>query len=175
MRKMISVPLCAFVLIMAGCESPLSYIKSSKPFMTANLKTTYKNQDAGQIYLRRVDSGIQVYGTLTNLPSDSLLNINIYMSGACINRGKVAGGYLNSTSAPLSHSRLSFSSPSVIKVNRQGIAKVDYITTDISHKKYRSNSVYQQAFVVYPIPVDDKDLSLEKTNTRIACGIISQY
>ena len=176
MKKIASTLLFAFIfVVMAGCESPLSYIKSSKPFMTANLKTIHKKQDVGQLYLRRVDSGIQVYGTLTNLPPNASLAINIYRSGACINRGKLAGGYLNSTSAPLSHSRLSFSFPSMIKVSRQGIAMVDYIATDISHKKYLSNSVYKQAFIVHTLPVDDKDLSLEKTNTRIACGIISQY
>ena len=175
MRKTLSALLCAFVFIITGCESPLSYIKSSKPFMTANLKTTYKKQDVGQIYLRRIDSGIQVYGTLTNLPPNSLLAINIYRSGACINRGKLAGGYLNSTSAPLSHSRLSFSFPSMIKVNRQGIAMVNYVTTDISHKKYLPNSVYKQAFIIYTVPIDDNDVSLGKANPRIACGIINQY
>ena len=175
MRKTLSTLLFAFIFIMSGCGSPLSYIKSRKPFMTANLKTIHKKQEVGQIYLRRVDSGIHIYGTLANLPPNSLLAINIYRSGACINRGKLAGGYLNSTSAPLSHSRLSFSFPSMIKVNRQGITMVDYIATDISHKKYLPNSVYKQAFVVYSIPVEDKDVPLEKANTRIACGIISQY
>lgn len=169
---------CVSLIDLNACDSPSSYLKSSAPFMAATLKTIPQRQDSGQIYLRRVDNGIQVYGSLVNLPPYSLLGINIYRSGACINKGKLAGGYLNSAHSPLSHpdhlSKLT-TKPSIITVNKQGMAVVNYVIADVAHEKQIRPHVSNQAVVVHTVTVNNEGLPITHDTTRIACGIMRKY
>lgn len=180
-RSMIaSALLCGSVLAVTGCQSTLSQLKTGNPFNQPTMKSTLKtvdgnNREVGQLFLRPVDGGVQVYGKITDLPPGKTIALHIHETGSCGDRGKAAGGHFNPDNMPHSNpddmNGHAGDLPN-LTANADGIATINYVNKQISAAKAGKNSVYRRAFIVHIGADDYTSQPAGDSGDRIACGII---
>ena len=67
-----SALLCGSALVMTGCQTVEGQMQTGNPLSQPALKSTINavagnKNEVGQVFLRPVDGGVQVYGKLMNL------------------------------------------------------------------------------------------------------------
>lgn len=177
-----SALLCGSALAMTGCQSTEGQLKTgnplSQPVLKSTLKTTDKNQrEVGQVYLRPVDGGVQVYGKLMNMQPGKTVAIHIHETGSCDVMGKAAGGHFNPDNNP--HSNPNDMNGHAgdlpnITANDNGVATINYVNKQISAAQSGKYSVYKRAFIVHAGADDYTSQPSGDSGDRIACGIIEK-
>lgn len=184
MKKMMlaSALLCGSALAMTGCQSTEGQLKTGNPLNQPVLKSTIKavdgsNQEVGQIFLRPVDGGVQVYGKLTNMMPGSTVALHIHETGSCSDMGKAAGGHFNPDNKPHAHpddmNGHAGDLPN-LTANDNGVATINYVNKKISAAEAGKYSVYRRAFIVHAGADDYTSQPAGASGDRIACGIIEK-
>ncbi len=184
MKKMMlaSALLCGSALAVTGCQSTEGQLKTGNPLNQPALKSTIKTVDkdqreVGQVYLRPVDGGVQVYGKLTNLKPGQTVSLHIHETGSCDAMGKAAGGHFNPDNKPHSNpddmNGHAGDLPN-LTANDKGIATVNYVNKKISAAEAGKYSVNRLAFIVHGGADDYTSQPAGASGDRIACGIIEK-
>ncbi|AMN50140.1 MULTISPECIES: superoxide dismutase family protein [unclassified Psychrobacter] len=177
-----SVLLCGSALAMTGCQTVQDQLKTGNPFSQPALKSTIKtvdsnNKEVGQVFLRPVDGGVQVYGKLMNMTPGKTVSLHIHETGSCADMGKAAGGHFNPDNFP-------HSNPDDMKghagdlpnltANADGVATINYVNKQISAAQTGKYSVNRLAFIVHGGVDDYTSQPAGNAGDRIACGIIEK-
>lgn len=177
-----SVLLCGSALAMTGCQTVQDQLKTGNPFSQPALKSTIKtvdgnNKEVGQVFLRPVDDGVQVYGKLMNMAPGKTVALHIHETGSCADMGKAAGGHFNPDNFP-------HSNPDDMKghagdlpnltANEDGVATINYVNKQISAAQTGKYSVNRLAFIVHAGADDYTSQPAGNAGDRIACGIIEK-
>ena len=184
MKKMMlaSALLCGSALAVTGCQSTEGQLKTGNPLNQPALKSTIKTVDkdqreVGQVYLRPVDGGVQVYGKLTNLKPGQTVSLHIHETGSCDAMGKAAGGHFNPDNKPHSNpddmNGHAGDLPN-LTANDKGIATVNYVNKKISAAEAGKYSVNRLAFIVHGGADDYTSQPAGASGDRVACGIIEK-
>ena len=177
-----SALLCGAAVAITGCQSTEGQLKTGNPFNQPTLKSTIKttnasNTEVGQIFLRPVDGGVQVYGKLTNLTPGQTVALHIHETGSCADMGKAAGGHFNPDNKPHAHpddmNGHAGDLPN-LTANDDGIATINYINKKISAAEAGKYSVNRLAFIVHGGADDYTSQPAGASGDRIACGIIEK-
>lgn len=173
--------LMASGLLLTGCQTtsaPLASSASKPAVMKSHLTAVDGSQQVhGQLLLRPVNDGVQIYGKLVNLKPGSTVALHIHETGSCADGGKGAGGHFNPTNQPHGHPDSSTSHagdlPNVT-ADANGIAEVNYVNHKISAAMAGTNSVYRRAFIIHAGADDYRSQPSGASGDRIACGIIEK-
>lgn len=140
---------------LAGCQSMTHLTTPAKT--SAAIKDTTTQANMGEIKLRPVTGGVQVYGNITGLTPNSIHAIHIHANPSCADKGNAAGGHFNPTAQPHNQPTATDSHsgdmPNII-ADSNGVAKVDFVNPKISLTAGASNSAYNHAIIVHA-GVDD--------------------
>ena len=154
MNKMIlaGTLLCGSALAMTGCQTVEGQMQTGNPLSQPALKSTIhsvdgKKMEVGQIFLRPVDGGVQVYGKLMNLQPGKTVSLHIHETGSCADMGKAAGGHFNT---------------------------INYVNKKISVADAGKYSVNRLAFIVHGGVDDYTSQPAGNAGDRVACGIIEK-
>ncbi|ALF60245.1 superoxide dismutase family protein [Psychrobacter urativorans] len=184
MKKIImaSALLCGSALAITGCQSTEGQLKTGNPLSQPVLKSIIKTTDAshtevGQMYLRPVDGGVQVYGKLTHLKAGQTVALHIHETGSCDMMGKAAGGHFNPDNKPHSNpddmNGHAGDLPN-LTANSDGVATINYVNKKISAAEAGKYSVNRLAFIVHGGADDYTSQPAGASGDRIACGIIEK-
>ncbi|WP_350559506.1 superoxide dismutase family protein [Psychrobacter sp. CAL346-MNA-CIBAN-0220] len=182
MKKIIlaSALLCGSALAITGCQSTEGQLKTGNPLNQPALKSTLKtvdgtNKEVGQVYLRPVDGGVQVYGKLMNMVPGATVALHIHETGSCDDMGKAAGGHFNPDNKPHSNpddmNGHAGDLPN-LTANDNGVATINYVNKKISAAQAGKYSVNRRAFIVHAGADDYTSQPAGASGDRIACGII---
>lgn len=184
MKKLLlaSSVLLASGLALSGCQSTESQLKTGNPLSQPVLKSVVSTVDGnkrevGQLYLRPVDSGVQVYGKLMGLKPGTTVALHIHETGSCNDMGKAAGEHFNPTNKPHGNPDSEASHAGDlpnITANDQGVATINYVNDDISVAMTGPKSVYRRAFIVHGGVDDYTSQPSGNSGPRVACGIIEK-
>lgn len=174
-----SALLCGSAVAMTGCQTVQDQLKTGNPLNQPALKSTIKtvdtNKEVGQVYLRPVDSGVQVYGKLMNLTPGATVSLHIHETGSCADMGKAAGGHFNPDNNPHSNpddmNGHAGDLPN-LTANEDGIATINYVNKKITADKAGDYSVNRRAFIVHSGADDYTSQPAGNAGERVACGII---
>lgn len=174
--------LAASGMALSGCQSVSERLAVGNPLNQPVMKSSImtvdgSNREVGQLFLRPVDEGVQVYGKLTTLKPGATVALHIHETGSCKEGGKAAGGHFNPTNQPHGHPDSDNSHAGDmpnITANENGIATVNYINKDISVAMAGPTSVYRRAFIVHAGEDDYTSQPAGDSGDRIACGIIEK-
>lgn len=184
MNKLIlaSALLCGSALAVTGCQSTQGQLKTGNPLNQPALKSTIKTTNAnktevGQMYLRPIDGGVQVYGKLMNLTPGQTVALHIHETGSCADMGKAAGGHFNPDNYPHANpddmNGHAGDLPN-LTANDDGIATINYVNKKISAAEAGKYSVNRLAFIVHSGADDYMSQPAGASGDRIACGIIEK-
>ena len=174
--------LCGSALAMTGCQTVQGQLQTGNPLNQPALKSTIKTvdskkQEVGQMFLRPVDGGVQVYGKIMNLQPGKTVALHIHETGSCADMGKAAGGHFNPDNKPHSHpddmNGHAGDLPN-ITANEDGVATINYVNKKISAAETGKYSVNRLAFIVHANADDYKSQPAGNAGDRIACGIIEK-
>ncbi len=177
-----SALLCGSALAMTGCQSTEGQLKTGNPLNQPALKSTLKttdgsNKEVGQIYLRPVDGGVQVYGKLMNMTPGATVALHIHETGSCGDMGKAAGGHFNPDNKLHAHpddmNGHAGDLPN-LTANDDGVATINYVNKKISAAATGKYSVNRLAFIVHGGADDYTSQPAGASGERIACGIIEK-
>ena len=177
-----SALLCSSALAMTGCQTVESQMQTGNPLNQPALKSTIKavdgkKQEVGQMFLRPVDGGVQVYGKVMNLEPGKTVALHIHETGSCADMGKAAGGHFNPDNNPHSNpddmNGHAGDLPN-ITANEDGVATINYVNKKISAAETGKYSVNRLAFIVHANADDYKSQPSGNAGDRIACGIIEK-
>ena len=177
-----SALLCGSALAITGCQSTEAQLKTGNPLSQPALKsalktTTAKSMEVGQMFLRPVDGGVQVYGKLMNLTPGQTVALHIHETGSCADMGKAAGGHFNPDNKPHAHpddmNGHAGDLPN-LTANADGTATINYVNKKISAADAGKYSVNRLAFIVHSGPDDYTSQPSGASGDRIACGIIEK-
>ena len=182
MNKMMlaSALLCGSALAVTACQSTEGQLKTGNPLNQPALKSTLKttdgtNKEVGQLFLRPVDGGVQVYGKLMNMQPGKTVALHIHETGSCDVMGKAAGGHFNPDDKPHSNpddmNGHAGDLPNVT-ANDNGVATINYVNKKISAAEAGKYSVYRRSFIVHAGADDYTSQPAGDSGDRIACGII---
>lgn len=184
MKKLLlaSSVLFASGLALTGCQSTQGQLKTGNPLNQPTLKSVVttvdgNNREVGQLYLRPVDNGVQVYGKLMGLKPGTTVALHIHETGSCNDMGKAAGAHFNPTNKPHGNPDSADSHAGDLPnmtANDQGIATINYVKKDISASMTGPDSVYRRAFIVHAGADDYTTQPSGGSGTRVACGIIEK-
>ena len=175
-----SALLCGSTLAMTGCQTVQDQLKTGNPLSQPVLKSTIATTDSsntqiGQVFLRPVDNGVQVYGKLMGLQPGTTVALHIHETGSCGNMGKDAGGHFNPDNFP-------HSNPDNLKghagdlpnvtADANGVAPINYVNKQISAAQAGKYSVNRLAFIVHSGADDYVSQPSGASGDRIGCGII---
>ncbi len=136
-----------------------------------------KPMPMGQMYLRPVEGGMQVFGKLMGLPPGKTVAVHIHETGSCSNMGKAAGGHFNPANKPHGHPNSQDSHagdmPNVT-ADANGVAMLNFVNTDITADMSGANSVYRRAIIVHNGVDDYVSQPSGNAGDRIACGVIEK-
>lgn len=174
--------LLASGVALSGCQSTQAQLKTGNPLNQPVMKSVVttvdgSNREVGQLFLRPVDEGVQVYGKLMNLKPGATVALHIHETGSCGNMGKAAGGHFNPTKQPHGHPDQMASHAGDLPnltANEQGVATVNYVKKGISVAMTGPDSVYRRAFVVHAGADDYTTQPSGGSGDRVACGIIEK-
>lgn len=178
----VSALLCGSTLAITGCQSTEGELKTGNPLSQPVLKSTIKTTDAkkmevGQMYLRPVNGGVQVYGKLMNLTPGQTVALHIHDTGSCDMMGKAAGGHFNPDNKPHAHpDNMNGHAGDLpnLTANSDGIATINYVNKKISAAETGKYSVNRLAFIVHSGADDYMSQPSGGSGDRIACGIIEK-
>jgi Cu-Zn family superoxide dismutase len=184
MKKLLMATSVLFAsgLALSGCQSTQAQLKTGNPLNQPVMKSVIttvdgSNREVGQLFLRPVDEGVQVYGKLMGLKPGTTVALHIHETGSCANMAKAAGGHFNPMNQPhgnpddmVSHAG---DLPN-LTANEQGIATVNYVKKGISAEMAGDTSVYRRAFVVHAGADDYMTQPSGGSGDRVACGIIEK-
>ncbi len=177
-----SVLLCGSALAITGCQTTEGQLKTGNPLNQPVMKSTIKtvdgsNKEVGQVFLRPVDGGVQVYGKLMNMQPGKTVSLHIHETGSCADMGKAAGGHFNPDNFP-------HSNPDDINghagdlpnltANEDGVATINFVNKQISVDQAGKYSVNRRAFIVHAGVDDYTSQPAGNAGDRIACGIIEK-
>lgn len=176
-----SALLCGSALAMTGCQTVQSQMQTGNPFSQPALKSTINsvddNKEMGQIFLRPVDEGVQIYGKLMNLEPNTTVSLHIHETGSCADMGQAAGGHFNPDnndhSNPDDINGHAGDLPNMT-ANENGIATINYVNKEISSADSGKYSVNRLAFIVHDGADDYTSQPAGDAGERIACGIIEK-
>lgn len=175
-----SALLCGSALAMSGCQTVQGQLNTGNPLSQPVLKsaimtTDGEDKEMGQVYLRPVDNGVQVYGKLMGLQAGETVALHIHETGSCGNMGKDAGDHFNPDNYP-------HSNPDDLKghagdlpnvtADENGVAPINYVNKQISVEKVGKYSVNRLAFIVHSGADDYVSQPAGASGDRIGCGII---
>jgi Cu-Zn family superoxide dismutase len=175
-----SALLCGSALAITGCQSTEGQLKTGNPLNQPALKSTLmttdgSNKEVGQLYLRPVDGGVQVYGKLMNIAPGATVALHIHETGSCADMGKAAGGHFNPDNNPHSNpddmNGHAGDLPN-LTANDDGVATINYVNKKISAAQAGKYSVNRRAFIVHGGADDYTSQPAGAAGDRIACGII---
>lgn len=177
-----SAVLCSAALALSACQSTDGQLHTGNPMSQPTLKSTLKTTDAkqmevGQMYLRPVQGGVQVYGKLMNLTPGKTVAIHIHETGSCANMGKAAGEHFNPDnykhSNPNDMMGHAGDLPN-ITANADGVATLNFVNKKISAADVGKYSVNRRAFIVHSGADDYVSQPSGASGSRIACGVIEK-
>jgi len=175
-----STLLCGSALAMTGCQTVESQMQTGNPLAQPTLKSTIqtvdgKKTEVGQVFLRPVDGGVQVYGKLTNLQPGRTVSLHIHETGSCDVMGKAAGGHFNPDNKPHSNpddmNGHAGDLPN-LTANEDGVATINYVNKKIAATEAGKYSVNRLAFIVHAGVDDYTSQPSGNAGDRIGCGII---
>ncbi len=176
-----SALLCGSALAMSGCQTVKGQLQTGNPLDQPTLQSVIKttdtsNREIGQVYLRPVDGGVQVYGKLMGLAPGKTVALHIHETGSCANMGKAAGGHFNPDNYP-------HSNPDDMKghagdlpnltADEEGVATINYVNKQIAATPAGKYSVNRLAFIVHSGADDYTSQPAGDSGSRVACGIIN--
>lgn len=182
MKKVLltSALLCGSALAMTGCQTVEGQMQTGNPVDQPQLKSTINatagNQnEIGQVFLRSVDGGVQVYGKLMNLQPGKTVALHIHETGSCGDMGKAAGGHFNPDNKP--HSNPNDMNGHAgdlpnLTANADGVATINFVNKKISVAQTGKYSVNRLSFIVHANADDYTSQPAGDAGTRVACGII---
>ena len=184
MKKMMlaTTLLCGSALALSACQTVEGQMQTGNPLAQPALKSTLtttdgSNSEVGQLFLRPVDGGVQVYGKLMNMTPGATVALHIHETGRCANMGKAAGGHFNPDNKPHSNpddmDGHAGDLPN-LTANEDGVATVNYVNKKISAAEAGKYSVYRRAFIVHAGADDYTSQPAGDAGDRIACGIIEK-
>lgn len=169
-------------LVLSACQTTPP--KASPP---AEVKPTLKSQifafdqkntKLGNMYLRPVADGVQVFGKLSGFQPGTTVSVHIHETGNCSNMGKAAGGHFNPFNKPHGNPDSAESHagdlPNVT-ADAYGVASMNFVNKDISVDMTGNNSVYKRAFIVHAGTDDYVSQPSGNSGDRIACGVIEKF
>jgi len=174
--------LCGSALAMTGCQTVQSQMQTGNPLAQPTLKSTIKavsgdKNEVGQMFLRPVDGGVQVYGKLMNLQPGQTVALHIHETGSCANMGKAAGGHFNPDNNPHSNpddmNGHAGDLPN-LTANEDGVATINYVNKKITADEAGKYSVNRLAFIVHAGADDYTSQPSGASGDRVACGIIEK-
>ena len=179
---LVTTLLAATTAALSGCQSTPDKSNAAnyltQPVLKSSLMTTDgSNRDLGMIYLRPVQTGVQVYGRLTGLSAGKIVALHIHETGSCHEMGKAAGGHFNPADKPHGHPDTADSHAGDLPnmtADSQGVAHINYVNNKISVAMAGPNSVYRRAFIVHAGADDYTTQPSGGSGDRIACGIIEK-
>ena len=175
-----SALLCGSALAVTGCQTIEGQLQTGNPIDQPTLQSVIKTTDAsnreiGQVYLRPVESGVQVYGKLMNITPGKTVSLHIHETGSCANMGKAAGGHFNPDNNPHSNpddmNGHAGDLPN-LTANEDGVATINYVSKKIAATKTGKYSVNRLAFIVHGGVDDYTSQPSGDSGARVACGII---
>ncbi len=184
MKKILlaSALLCGSALAVTGCQTTEGQLQTGNPFDQPVLKSALKttdgtNREVGQVYLRPVDGGVQVYGKLMNMQPGKTVALHIHETGSCADMGKAAGGHFNPDNNPHSNpddmNGHAGDLPN-LTANENGVATINYVNKQISADVAGKYSVHRRAFIVHSGADDYTSQPSGDSGDRVACGIIER-
>ncbi|WP_218688843.1 superoxide dismutase family protein [Psychrobacter sp. BF1] len=177
---MTSALLCGSVLAMTGCQTVKDQLKTGNPLSQPVLKsaimtTDGSNKEIGQVFLRPVEGGVQVYGKLMGLQPGATVALHIHETGSCSTMGKDAGGHFNPDKFPHSNpddvAGHAGDLPNVT-ADEKGVAPINYVNKKISAAQAGKYSVNRLAFIIHSGADDYTSQPAGASGDRIGCGII---
>lgn len=184
MKKMmmVSTLLCGSALALSACQTVEGQMHTGNPLNQPALKSTIKavdgsNQEVGQLFLRPVEGGVQVYGKLMDMKPGATVALHIHETGSCGNMGKAAGGHFNPDNVP--HSNPDDANGHAgdlpnLTADANGVATINYVNKKISAADAGKYSVNRLAFIVHSGADDYTSQPAGASGDRIACGIIEK-
>lgn len=177
-----SALLCGSALAMTGCQTVKGQMQTGNPLNQPALKSTINavagnKNEVGQVFLRPVDGGVQVYGKLMNLQPGKTVALHIHETGSCADMGKAAGGHFNPDKKPHSHPDDMNGHPGDLPnltADANGVATINYVNKKISAADAGKYSVNRLAFIVHSGADDYKSQPAGNAGDRVACGIIEK-
>ena len=175
-----SALLCGSALAMTGCQTVEGQLQTGNPLSQPTLQSviTTVDEDAreiGQVYLRPVDGGVQVYGKLMGLTPNKTVSLHIHETGSCADMGQAAGGHFNPDNNPHSNpddmNGHAGDLPN-LTANEDGVATINYVSKKITATPTGKYSVNRLAFIVHEGVDDYISQPAGNAGKRIACGII---
>ena len=169
-------------LVITGCQSTEGQLNTGNPLNQPTLKSMIKavdgsDKEIGQVYLRPVDGGVQVYGKLMDMEPGKTVSLHIHETGSCANMGKAAGGHFNPDNKPHSNpddmNGHAGDLPN-LTANEDGVAIINYVNKKISAIQTGKYSVNRLAFIVHDGVDDYTSQPAGAAGDRIACGIIEK-
>ncbi len=169
-------------LVMTGCQSTEGQLNTGNPLNQPALKSMIKTVDGsdkeiGQIYLRPVDGGVQVYGKLMDMQPGKTVSLHIHETGSCANMGKAAGGHFNPDNKPHSNPddmNGHAGDLPVLTANDDGVATINYVNKKISATQTGKYSVNRLSFIVHDGIDDYMSQPAGASGDRVGCGIIEK-
>ena len=177
---MASAVLCSSALAISGCQTVQDQLQTGNPLSQPTLKSTINsvdgnNTEVGQMFLRPVDGGVQVYGKLMNLAPGKTVALHIHETGSCANMGKAAGAHFNPDNFPHSNpddmNGHAGDLPN-LTADAQGVATINYVNKQISAAPAGKYSVNRLAFIVHSNADDYTSQPSGGSGDRVACGVI---
>jgi Cu-Zn family superoxide dismutase len=179
---LVSALLCGSALAMTGCQTVQEQLQTGNPFSQPVLKSTImtvddSDKEVGQLFLRPVDGGVQVYGKLMNMTPGQTVALHIHETGSCEAMGKAAGGHFNPDNNP--HSTPDDMNGHAgdlpnLTANEDGVATINYVNKQITAAEVGKYSVNRLAFIVHANADDYTTQPSGASGDRIACGIIEK-
>ena len=177
-----SALLCGSALVMTGCQTVEGQMQTGNPLSQPALKSTINavagnKNEVGQVFLRPVDGGVQVYGKLMNLQPGKTVALHIHETGSCADMGKAAGGHFNPDKKLHSHPDDMNGHPGDLPnltADANGVATINYVNKKISAADAGKYSVNRLAFIVHSGADDYKSQPAGNSGERVACGIIEK-
>lgn len=177
-----SALLCGSALALTACQTTEGQLQTGNPLNQPVLKSTIKtvdasNREVGQIFLRPVDDGVQVYGKLMNMRPGATVALHIHETGSCADMGKAAGGHFNPDNNPHSNpddmDGHAGDLPN-LTANDNGVATINYVNKKITTDLAGKYSVHRRSFIVHAGADDYTSQPAGDSGNRIACGIIEK-
>jgi Cu-Zn family superoxide dismutase len=168
----------AFALFLTSCNGHedlnIHHSETEHNRLIAVVQPTQGNNTVGTVTFSKVDDGIRVVATITNLPPNSLHGFHIHEYGDCSSADATsAGGHFNPHDrphgGPLDTER-HVGDLGNLSSNDLGIAELDYVDPLLSFSGI--DSILGRGLVVHEQEDDLQSQPVGNAGARIGCGVI---
>ncbi|WP_019673288.1 superoxide dismutase family protein [Psychrobacter lutiphocae] len=182
MKKLLATgALLASAIALSACQTTANpdIAENKLPVLKSQIYTVDGSaQHLGDMYLRPVDGGVQVFGELRGLTPGSTVAVHIHEKGSCADMGNAAGGHFNPYNKPHGHPSSSESHagdlPNVT-ADANGVGTMNFVKKGISVSQTAPGSVYNRTFIVHAGADDYTSQPTGNAGGRIGCGLIKSY